>query len=133
VAIAAFAVNLPISASAVAAAVTAVGNTLAPVAAATFLRRVGFRSQLDRLRDAMAIVFAALGSTLVSPTVGATTLLVSGAVTAEQFPGAWSVWWAGDAMGILVVAPFLLTLTTIREHPIPHGWKVLEGSRSRAS
>jgi PAS domain S-box-containing protein len=126
VTIAAFAVNLPISASAVAAAVTAVGNTLAPVAAATFLRRVGFRSQLDRLRDAMAIVFAALGSTLVSATIGATTLFVSGAITADQFPGAWSVWWAGDAMGILVVAPFLLTLTTIREHPIPHGWKMLE-------
>jgi PAS domain S-box-containing protein len=126
VAIAAFAVNLPISASAVAAAVTAIGNTLAPVAAATFLRRVGFRSQLDRLRDAMGIVFAALGSTLVSATIGATTLFASGAITADQFPAAWSVWWAGDAMGILVVAPFLLTLTTIREHPIPHGWKMLE-------
>jgi PAS domain S-box-containing protein len=127
VAIAAFAVNLPISATPVAAAVTAVGNTLAPLAAATLLVRVGFRPQLDHLRDALAIVLlAALGSTLISATVGATTLLVSGAIAGEQFPGAWSVWWAGDAMGILVVAPFLLTLTTIREHPIPHGWKILE-------
>ena len=41
VAIGAFAVNLPISTSAVAAAVTAVGNTLAPLAAATLLLRVG--------------------------------------------------------------------------------------------
>jgi PAS domain S-box-containing protein len=126
VAVAAFAVNLPISASAVAAAVTAVGNTLAPLAAATLLRGVGFRPQLDRLRDALTIVFAALGSTLISATIGAATLLVSGAITDEQFPEAWSVWWAGDAMGILVVAPFLLTLTTIREHPIPGGWKILE-------
>ena len=127
VAIAAFAVNLPISATPVAAAVTAVGNTLAPLAAATFLLRVGFRPQLDRLRDALAIVFlAALGSTLISATIGATTLVVSGAIRQEQFPGAWSVWWAGDAMGILVVAPFLLTLTTIREHPLPRGWKILE-------
>jgi PAS domain S-box-containing protein len=127
VAIAAFVVNLPISATPVAAAVTAVGNTLAPLAAATLLLRVGFRPQLDRLRDALAIVFlAALGSTLISATIGATTLVVSDAITPEQFPGAWSVWWAGDAMGILVVAPFLLTLTTIREHPVPRGWKVLE-------
>jgi PAS domain S-box-containing protein len=127
VAIAAFVVNLPISATPVAAAVTAVGNTLAPLAAATLLLRVGFRPQLDRLRDALAIVFlAALGSTLISATIGATTLVVSDAITPEQFPGAWSVWWAGDAMGILVVAPFLLTLTTIREHPFPRGWKVLE-------
>ena len=127
VAIAAFVVNLPISATPLAAAVTAVGNTLAPLAAATLLLRVGFRPQLDRLRDALAIVFlAALGSTLISATIGATTLVVSDAITPEQFPGAWSVWWAGDAMGILVVAPFLLTLTTIREHPVPRGWKVLE-------
>jgi PAS domain S-box-containing protein len=127
VAIAAFAVNLPISATAVAAAVTAVGNTLAPLAAATLLLRVGFRPQLDRLRDALAIVFlAALTSTLISATVGATTLLVSGAITDAEFPGAWSVWWAGDAMGILVVAPFVFTLTAIREHPPPRGWKVVE-------
>jgi PAS domain S-box-containing protein len=127
VAIAAFAVNLPISASAAAAAITAVGNTLAPLAAASLLGRVGFRPQLDRLRDALAIVFlAALGSTLISATVGATTLVVSGTITEDQFPGAWSVWWAGDAMGILVVAPFLLTLNTISAHPIPRGRKVLE-------
>ncbi len=116
VAIGAFAVNLPISTSAVAAAVTAVGNTLAPLAAATLLLRVGFRLQLDRLRDALAIVFlAALGSTLISATIGATTLVVSHAIAEARFLGAWSVWWAGDAMGILVVAPFLLTLrTTVR-------------------
>ncbi len=126
VAIAAFAVNLPISTSGVAAAVTAVGNTLAPLAAATVLLRVGFRPQLDRLRDALAIVLAALGSTLISATIGATTLVVSDAIAEARFLGAWSVWWAGDAMGILVVAPFLLTLSTIRAHPLPRGWKVLE-------
>jgi PAS domain S-box-containing protein len=106
---------------------TTVGNTLAPVVAATLLGRVEFRPQLDRLRDALAIVFlAALGSMLISATIGATTLLVSGAIDGNEFLGAWSVWWAGDAMGVLVVAPFLLTLRTIREHPIPRGGKVVE-------
>jgi PAS domain S-box-containing protein len=126
VAIAAFALNLPISESAVAAATTAAGNTLAPIAAASLLHRVGFRPQLDRLRDALAIVLAALTCMLISATIGATTLLVSGAIEGADFLGAWSVWWAGDAMGILVVAPVLLTLTTIREHPLPRGWRVLE-------
>ena len=50
VAIAAFAVNLTISATPLAAATTAAGNTLAPLAAAILLDRVGFRPQLDRLR-----------------------------------------------------------------------------------
>jgi PAS domain S-box-containing protein len=127
VAIAALAVNIPISANVVAAATTAVGNTLAPLAAATLLGRVAFHPQLDRLRDALAIVFlAALGSMLISATIGAASLLVSGAIDGSEFLGAWSVWWAGDAMGVLVVAPFLLTLTTIREHPRPRGWRVVE-------
>ncbi len=127
VAVAAFAVNLPINATVLAAAVTAAGNTLAPLVAASLLRRVGFRPQLDRLRDALAIVFfAALGSMLISATIGVTTLLASGAIEGAAFLGAWSVWWAGDAMGVLVVAPFLFTLTSIHEHPLPRGWRVLE-------
>jgi PAS domain S-box-containing protein len=127
VAIAAFAVNLPISETALAAAATAAGNTLAPLTAATLLRRAGFRRQLDRLRDVLAIVLlAALASMLISATIGALTLLVSGAIDGEEVLGAWSVWWAGDAMGVLVVAPFLLIVSSVREYQIPRGWKVLE-------
>ncbi len=87
VAVAALAVNLPISANPLAAAVTAVGNTLAPVVAVTLLQRVGFRRQLDRQRDALAIVFlGALASMLVSATIGAATLLASGSITTARLP-----------------------------------------------
>ncbi len=47
VALAAFAVNLPISTNGLAAAATAAGNTLAPLVAASLLVRVGL-SQRDR-------------------------------------------------------------------------------------
>ena len=111
VALAALAVNLPISANVLAAAVTAAGNTLAPLVAATLLQRIGFRRQLDRLRDALAIVFiGALASMLVSATIGSATLALSGAIPVERFLSAWAVWWTGDAMGVLVVTPFLLSL-----------------------
>jgi PAS domain S-box-containing protein len=111
VALAAFAVNLPINTNVLAAATTAAGNTLAPLAAASLLLRVGFRRQIDRLWDAVHIVFlGALLSTLISASVGAGTLVVSGALAAHEFPAAWAVWWTGDAMGVLVVAPFLLSL-----------------------
>jgi PAS domain S-box-containing protein len=114
VAVAAFAVNLPISATPIAAAATAAGNTVAPLLAATLLDAVGFRPQLDRLRDALAIVgLGALGSMAVSATVGAATLVASGAIPGSSFVTAWSVWWAGDAMGVLVVAPFLLVLPSL--------------------
>ena len=59
VALAALAVNLPISTNGLAAAATAAGNTLAPVVAALLLVRVGFRREIDRLQDALAIVFLA--------------------------------------------------------------------------
>ena len=116
--VAAFLVNAPISPSLGAAAVVAVGNTLAPLLSAQLLRRVGFRTEFDRLRDALALVFlAALGGMLVSATLGASTLALSGAIPADEFPSAWSVWWTGDAMGVLIVAPFLLSLLSIRFRP----------------
>lgn len=110
IAIAAFAVNLPLGPSPLGAAVIAAGNTLAPMASAVLLRRAGFRLQLDRMRDAVAIVgLGALLGMTVSATVGATVLTLSGAVEMNQFATTWAVWWAGDAMGVLLVAPFLLS------------------------
>jgi serine phosphatase RsbU (regulator of sigma subunit)/anti-sigma regulatory factor (Ser/Thr protein kinase) len=118
VAVAAFAVNFPISEGVLPAAVTAAGNTLAPLVAAVLLGKVGFRRQLDRGQDALAIVFpGALASTLLSATIGAGTLVVSGAIDSDQLLSAWAVWWTGDAMGVLTVAPFLLCLPLFRELP----------------
>ena len=110
VAVAAFAVNLPISATPLAAGTTAVGNVLAPLLAVVLLQQLGFRRQLDRQRDAHLIVFVALVSMLVSATIGSLTLAASGAIDPEGFLGTWAVWWTGDAMGVLVVAPFLLAV-----------------------
>jgi integral membrane sensor domain MASE1 len=109
VALAALAVNLPISTGLVPALLTALGNTLAPLVAAIVLEHIGFRRQLDRLRDALAIVFlGALASMTISATIGATTLTTSKGT--HGLAAAWAVWWTGDAMGVLAVAPFLLCI-----------------------
>jgi serine phosphatase RsbU (regulator of sigma subunit)/anti-sigma regulatory factor (Ser/Thr protein kinase) len=111
VALAALVVNLPISTGPLPAMVTAVGNTAAPLVAAIVLERVGFRRQLDRQRDALAIVFlGALASMTISATVGTMTLLASGSIGTDELVSAWAVWWTGDAMGVLAVAPFLLCI-----------------------
>ncbi|MEZ0234316.1 MAG: MASE1 domain-containing protein, partial [Actinomycetota bacterium] len=55
VAIAAFLVNLPIT-NLPDALITAAGNTLAPMLAAWLLERVGFRQQIDLVRDVAALV-----------------------------------------------------------------------------
>jgi signal transduction histidine kinase len=47
---------------------------------------------------------------MVSATVGTLVLVLSGAVPATRLAATWAVWWTGDAMGVLLVAPFLLNL-----------------------
>ncbi|MGH2579267.1 MAG: putative bifunctional diguanylate cyclase/phosphodiesterase, partial [Actinomycetota bacterium] len=110
IALGAFLVNAPIGPSLFSAGAIAVGNTLAPLIAATLLQKVGFREELDRLRDAMAVVLLGALSMTISATGGTTTLVLSGSVPPSGFWPTWSVWWTGDAMGVLVVAPFLLSL-----------------------
>ena len=129
VALAALVVNLPITTGVLPAAATAAGNTLAPLVAATLLAKVGFRRQLDRLRDATAIVFVgALLSMSISASVGTGVLVASGALPADELPGSWAVWWAGDAMGVLVVTPFVLSLVQPWRRPGRPRWKHLEAA-----
>ncbi|KAB1149504.1 hypothetical protein F7R91_06820 [Streptomyces luteolifulvus] len=115
IALGAFLVNVTLGPSILPVLVITAGNTLAPVCACLLLRRVGFRPALDRLQDALALVFlGALGGMLISATVGVSALVASGALTADDFWPTWSVWWTGDAMGVLVIAPCLLVLRFAR-------------------
>lgn len=115
IALGAFLVNVTLGPSLLPVLAIAVGNTLAPVCAYLLLRRVRFRTALDRLQDAMALVFlGALGGMLISATIGVGVLVASGALSPHDFWPTWSVWWTGDAMGVLVVTPFLLVLRTAR-------------------
>ena len=106
IAIGAFLANITMGPSLPAVVAITAGDTLAPVCACLLLTRVGFQVGLKRLRDVLALIsLAAFASMLISATVGATTLVVAGAVPAGDFWSTWSVWWTGDAMGVLVVAP----------------------------
>jgi len=115
IAVGAFAVNVTLGPSILPVLAIAFGNTLAPVGAYLLLRRAGFHTALDRLRDALALVFlGALAGMLVSATLGTGVLVLSDALPADDFWPTWSVWWTGDAMGVLVITPFLLALRTTR-------------------
>lgn len=91
------------------------GNTAAPVCAYLMLRRLGFRIDLSRLRDGLALVFiGALGSMLISATVDVGVLVFTGKIAAQSFWSVWLAWWVGDAMGVLIVTPVLLMLYGVR-------------------
>ncbi|MFF1459564.1 MASE1 domain-containing protein [Streptomyces sp. NPDC058330] len=101
----------------------AAANTLAPLCAYFALRAVGFRRELDRLRDGVVLVFlGAMGGMLVSATVGALTLVLSGDLGSRHFWQVWSAWWAGDAMGVLMVTPLLLVLRKARLPRVGDRW-----------
>ncbi|MCX5252157.1 MASE1 domain-containing protein [Streptomyces sp. NBC_00201] len=107
---------------------TLVGNTAAPVCAYYMLCKVGFRTDLARLRDGVALVFlGALTATLVSATVGAGLLVLTGKLATQSFWLVWSAWWAGDAMGVLIVTPVLLVLYGARRQPLTPRWKEAVG------
>jgi len=82
-------------------------NALEIVAAASLLRVVvGSGLTLTRLRHVGALVLgAAVGSNAVTALVGAWAL---GHVHGRYW-ASWFVWWAGDGMGMLIVAPLILS------------------------
>ncbi|MEU2896577.1 MASE1 domain-containing protein [Streptomyces sp. NPDC001273] len=104
------------------------GNTVAPVCGYLLLRRVGFRTDLSRLRDCLALVFlGAFSAMLISSSAGAGLLVATGDLPGESFWGVWLAWWVGDAMGVLLIAPVLLMLLRLRP-PLPWTrWKEAAG------
>ncbi len=110
VALSAFLVNAPIGPSLLTAGAISVGNTVAPLICVTLLQKAGFRRELDRLRDAVTLVVVGVLSMTISATCGTAMLLLWGTISLDRFWPTWSVWWTGDAMGVLIVTPFLLSL-----------------------
>ncbi|MFB8120128.1 MASE1 domain-containing protein [Streptomyces sp. NPDC056465] len=101
----------------------ATGSAVAPLGSYLALRAVGFRIELDRLRDGVALVFlGALAGMVISATTGAGVQFLSGALPAGDFWQVWSAWWAGDAMGVLVVTPLLFVLRRARLPRLDDRW-----------
>jgi signal transduction histidine kinase len=87
-----------------------VGNTLALVVAAVLLRRlVDGRGGLDRTVDVLALVVCAAAATLVSAAFGPPALRLGGVISSDELGGVFRTWALGDASGVLVVAPAVLT------------------------
>lgn len=109
-------INATTSETLTTAAGIAIGNTLGPLAAVYMLRRfAAFESPLERLRDVLALVV--LGSALamtITATNGVLNLALAGTIPWSAFRTNWILWWLGDAMGVLLVAPLILTWLTPR-------------------
>jgi hypothetical protein len=104
------------------------------VVAAWLLRRVGFRREIDRVWDVLALVgLGALVSTAISASVGVGSLWLSGILPDTQVRVGWAIWWFGDAAGMLTVAPLLLLASTVRHWRRPEPGRVLEAAALAAT
>jgi len=97
----------------------AVGNTLEGVTGAYLVNRfAGGTHAFDRPQDVFRFaVLAGTISTMVSATVGVASLSLRGFATWADYRAVWSVWWLGDVVGALLLAPLLvLWVTNPRVH-----------------
>jgi PAS domain S-box-containing protein len=92
----------------------AVGNSGSALVTVWLLRKIpGFRSSLPRLQDVLALVLLGGLSTAIAATAGVASLNLAGVKPWSGFTSAWLIWWLGDAMGVIVVAPLILSLSRL--------------------
>src|SRR6266850_5940926 len=106
----AFLVNLSTAGSVASSLGIAVGNTLEGIVGYYLVKRFAAgRKAFERARDVFKFAFlAGMVSTAVSATVGVTTLALAGFANWTMYGTIWSTWWVGDAVGAVVVTPFVL-------------------------
>jgi len=88
----------------------ATGNTLEGLIGARFLNRcANGRNVFDRARDILKFAFlAATLSTVVSATIGVTSLSMGNFIQPKDFGRVWFIWWLGDTIGSILLTPLLV-------------------------
>jgi PAS domain S-box-containing protein len=113
IALGAFLVNLTNGVSIPAAALIAAGSVVESAAGVYLLRRfTRFQGSFTRAQDVLSFVlFGGAIATSLSAFIGTAALCLEGAVAWSEYGSIWLVWWIGNLMGALIIAPFLLTWT----------------------
>jgi diguanylate cyclase (GGDEF)-like protein len=106
----AFLVNLTTAGSVATSIGIAVGNTLEGVVGCYLvIRFAGGRHAFERAQDIFKFgLLAGMVSTTVAATFGITSLDLSRFADWAMYGSIWCTWWLGDAVGAVVVTPFLL-------------------------
>jgi signal transduction histidine kinase len=91
------------------------GNVLEVVVAAVlFMRLTNRRTDFERVWDVFALVAAVAVGTLISATIGVSSLRYWDLIKASEYGSVFRTWWLGDFAGGLVFAPVCLLWATRR-------------------
>jgi PAS domain S-box-containing protein len=98
----------------------AVVNTLEALVGAYLVNRYARGSRaFSKPQDVFRFtVFAGILATALGATAGVTLLCQQGLAGWPEFGAAWLAWWAGDAVSVLVLTPFLVLLLANPHHPL---------------
>jgi diguanylate cyclase (GGDEF)-like protein/PAS domain S-box-containing protein len=110
----AFLVNVTTSGSVTTSIGISLGNTAEGLLGAYLVGRFAHgRNAFDRAQDIFKFtVLAGMVSTATSATMGVTSLSLGGFSEWTNFAPIWLTWWVGDAVGSLIVTPFLILWST---------------------
>ncbi|WP_254563400.1 MASE1 domain-containing protein [Oscillatoria sp. HE19RPO] len=109
------------------AGVGAIACVVQAIVGKRLLQRVEFDPALERLRDVGSFIgIGAILSTIINPSVSVAILTRAGLQTWTEASTQWEMWWLEDAMGVLLIAPILLTWSRFRKSDIQSkGWVLL--------
>ena len=104
--------NLTIDGAVLTSAIIASGSSLQAVAMAALVRRhIGVPYHFENIDQVVRFfLLAALGST-IAPTLALLALFTLYPMALETVLGNWSTWWQGDACGVLIFTPLILSWT----------------------
>jgi len=105
-----FAANLSIEGALLASLVIATGSGLQAFAVATLVRRLlGVPRRFERVQEVLRFVGLTVGGAIIAPTVALLPLATIYPLAAADLVSNWWTWWQGDACGMLIFTPLILS------------------------
>jgi PAS domain S-box-containing protein len=105
-----FLANSTVEGALLAPAVIASGSSLQAFAVATLIQRhIGTPARFATVRQVATFVGLVVGGAVVAPTVALLPLAAIHPMPAQQLAVNWWTWWQGDACGMLIFTPLILT------------------------
>lgn len=90
-----------------------VGNVLQAAACAWLINWwIPHKQYFEKGLSVIKFILAGILTASISGGIGALTLSIGGLIPWNKFLFTWATWWAGDASGVTVVAPLVLSLLT---------------------
>ncbi|MGQ0525783.1 MAG: PAS domain S-box protein [Betaproteobacteria bacterium] len=103
-------VNFTVNSSVLAAAVIGAGNTLEALLAAAIIRHyIGVPWRFERGEDVATFLAAAILGGALAATVSLAPLAYLHALPVAELFWNWLTWWLGDAVGIVLITPLILS------------------------